>query len=241
MDKKEIDNFLEENKIKVHGGNILSSGQLSLLLNNIARDELKRGNTDKANYFINKAIEIDNNNYEALLIKGIIYKSQEQYIEAIKIFKNYNKFMNDGISLIYIGFCYAELFDSDNALDYFNKGEKILSEKERRNNELLLSSVYECIGNIYLNRENLLEFNETDKLKLNYKLAVKYFKMSLKLHRNNHELLNKLAACYYHFEDEGRALFCYEEAAKYTDENSAYLEVIEEMKGMGIISTHIDF
>ena len=241
MDKKEIDNFLEENKIKVHGGNVSSSTELSLLLNSIVKDELKRGNIDKANYFINKAIDLDDKNYEALFIKGMIYKTNSQYIEAIRIFKNYNKFMNDGISLIYIGFCYAELFDSKNALDYLNKGIKILSEEEKRKNELLLSSVYECLGNIYINRENLLEFNETDKLKLNYKLAVKYFKMSLKLHRNNHELLNKLAACYYHFEEEGRALFCYEEAAKYTDENSAYLEVIEEMKGMGIISTHIDF
>lgn len=241
MDKNGIDNFLKENKIKIHGGNIESNEELSILLNNIAKDELKRGNIEKANYFINKSIEFDDKNYEALFIKGMIYKTKKQYIEAVEMFKNYNKFMNDGISLIYIGFCYAELFDSNNALEYLNKGEKNLSEEEKANNELLLSSVYECIGNIYLNRENLLEFDETDKLKLNYKLAVKYFRMSLKLHRNNHELLNKLAACYYHFEDEGRALFCYEEAAKYADENSAYLEVIEEMKGMGIISTHIEF
>lgn len=164
-----------------------------------------------------------------------------KYVEAIESFKNYNKIMNDGLSLIYIGFCYAELFDSNNALDYLNKGEKSISEEEKRNDELLLSSVYECIGNIYLNRENLLEFDESDKLKLNYKLAVKNFKKSLKLHRNNHELLNKLAACYYHFEDEGRALYCYEEAAKYTYDKSAYLEVIEEMKSMGITSTYIEF
>ena len=241
MDQKEIDNFLEENKIRVQGGNISSNAELSLLLNSIAKDELKKENVDKAKYFINKAINFDHKNHEALFIKGMICRHEMKYVEAIESFKNYNKIMNDGLSLIYIGFCYAELFDSNNALDYLNKGEKSLSEEEKRNDELLLSSVYECIGNIYLNRENLLEFDGSDKLKLNYKLAVKNFKKSLKLHRNNHELLNKLAACYYHFEDEGRALYCYEEAAKYTYDKSAYLEVIEEMMSMGITSTYIEF
>lgn len=241
MDKNEINNFLQENKIKIQGGTISNYKQLSLLLNSVARKEFEKGKIDKAMYFINQAIEFYYENYEALFIKGMICRSEKRYIEAIEIFKNYNRFMNDGISLIYVGFCYAELFDNNNALDYFNEGEKKLSIEEKNTNKLLLSAVYECIGNIYMNREDLLEFYESDKLKLNYKLAIKNYKLALKINKNNHELLNKLAACYYHCEDESRALYCYEEAAKNTEDNYRYIEVIKEMKEMGVTSITVEF
>jgi len=86
-----------------------------------------------------------------------------------------------------------------------------------------------------------LEFYESDKLKLNYKLAIKNYKLALKINKNNHELLNKLVACYYHCEDECRALYCYEEAAKNTEDNYRYLEVIKERKEMGVASITVRF
>jgi len=246
MDKNEkiqekINNFLKENKINTTGGIIESEEQLSLVLNDLAISDLKKGKSEKALYFANKAIEFNPKNYFSFFSKGLIYRYTKKYNEAIESFKEYNFHINNKISFIYIGLCYAELNDTENALDYFNKCEKELSEEEKNENSSLMSTVYECMGNIYMYKENIMEFNEEDKLSFNYKLAVKYYKMSLKINRNNHMLLNKLASCYYHFEDVSKALYCYEEAAGITEENTAYLEAIEEMKGMGIVAETVEF
>ncbi|SJU19753.1 Uncharacterised protein [Clostridioides difficile] len=60
--------------------------------------------------------------------------------------------------------------------------------------------------------------------------------MSLRINKNNHLLLNKLAACYHHFDDEKKALYCYEEAAKVAPEIQEYKGAIEEMKEIHIKS-----
>jgi tetratricopeptide (TPR) repeat protein len=239
--QEKINNFLKENKINTTGGTISSEKQLSLVLNDIAISDLKKVKSDKALYFANKAIEFNPKNYFSLFVKGLIYRYTKKYNEAIKSFKEYNAQSNDKVSFIYTGICYAELNDSENALDYFNKCEKEFSEEEKNENSYLMCTVYECMGNIYMHKENILEFNEEDKLSFNYKLAAKYFKMSLKINRNNHMLLNKLAACYYHFEDVNKALYCYEEAANVAEENTAYLEAIEEMKSMGAVAETVEF
>ena len=239
--QEKINNFLKENNINTTGGTISSEEQLSLVLNDIARSDLKKGKADKALYFVNKAMEFDPKNYSSLFVKGLIYRYTKKYSEAIESFKEYNSHINNKISFIYIGICYAELNDTENALNYFNKCEKELSENEKNENSSLMCTVYECMGNIYMYKENIMEFNEEDKFSFNYKLAVKYFKMSLKINRNNHLLLNKLAACYYHFEDVNKALYCYEEAASVAEENTAYLEAIEEMKSMGAVAETVKF
>lgn len=236
-----INNFLKENKINITGGNITSKEQLSSVLNNIAMNDLNKGKSDKALYFVNKAIEFNTKNYKSLFIKGLIYRYTKKYNEAIEFFEKYYSYSNDAVSLIYIGFCYAELNNAEKALDYFREGENKLSEDEKNENSGLMCTVYECIGNIYMSKENILEFNENDKLSFNYKLAEKYYKMSLKIDDDNHMLLNKLAACYYHFEDLNKALYCYEKAAKIEPENAAYLETIAEMKDMGIVSEKVEF
>lgn len=236
-----INKFLEENKITVKGGTITSEEQLSSVLNKLAIGDLNKGKHDKALYLIDKAIEFNPENYNSLFIKGIVFRDAGKYNEAIEVFKEYCDVSNDAISYIYIGLCYAGLNDIENSLDFLRKGEKELSEKEKENNSDLMCTVYECIGNIYMNKENVLEFSESDKLSFNYKLAVKYYKMSLKININNHILLNKLAACYYHFEDESKALYCYEKAVEIAPENAAYLEAVEEMKGMGITAEKVEF
>ncbi|SFC51210.1 tetratricopeptide repeat protein [Clostridium uliginosum] len=236
-----INNFLKENKINITGGIISSEEELSSVLNNIAIDDLEKGKVDKALYFVNKAMEFNSKNYYSLFVKGLIYRDIKKYNEAIETFKEYNNHSNDKLSFIYIGFCYAELNDTENALNYFRKCEKEFSEEEKDEYSSLMCAVYECIGNIYMNKENILEFYEDDKFKLNYKLAIKYYKMSLRINKDNHMLLNKLAACYYHLEDGDKALYCYEEAARVAPENSAYLEGIEELKDMGAVSEPVEF
>lgn len=239
--RDKINDFLKENKINVTGGMIKTEKQLSEVLNNIAMSDLKKGKLEKALYFTEKAIEFHLENYYAIFTKGLIYRALKEFDKSIKSFKEYYECTKDALSLIHIGFCYAELGDTDNALEYFRKGEQEFTDDEKNNYNILMCAVYECIGNIYMNRENILEFKENDKLSLNYKLAVKYYKMSLKINKNNHVLLNKLAACYHHFDDERKALYCYEEAFKVAPEIKDYEGAIEEIKGQGITSETIEF
>lgn len=239
--QEKINDFLKENKIKTTGGTIESEEQLSKVLNNLAMSDLKKGKAEKALYFANNALEFDPKNDYSFFVKGLIYRNTKKFNEAIESFKEYNSRSNDKVSLIYIGLCYAELNDIENALGFFNEAEKELSEEEKNENSSLLCTVYECMGNIYMYKENIMEFKDEDRFSFNYKLAVKYFKMSLKINANNHILLNKLASCYYHFEDASKALYCYEEAAKVAEDNTAYLEAIEEMKGMGVVAETVEF
>ncbi|MBN1068012.1 hypothetical protein DVW02_08445 [Clostridium botulinum] len=239
--KDKIDNFLNENKINITGGTIKTEEELSLVLNNIAMSDLKKGKFQKSLYFVSKALEFDSKNYYALFIKGLIYRYSKNFNKAIKTFEEYYDLSKDSLSLIHMGFCYAELNDSDNALEFFRKGEQEFTEDEKNKYSSLMYTVYECMGNIYMNRENILEFKENDKFSLNYKLAIKYYKMSLRINKNNHLLLNKLAACYHHFDDEKKALYCYEKAAKVAPEIQEYKGAIEEMKEQGIIADVIEF
>lgn len=239
--ENEINNFLKENKINVTGGMIETEKQLSEVLNNIAMSDFKKGKLEKALYFTEKAIEFDLENHYAIFIKGLIYRALKEFDKSIKSFKEYYEFTNDSLSLIHIGFSYAELKDTDNALEYFRKGEQEFTGEEKKDYSMLICAVYECIGNIYMNRENILEFKENDKLSLNYKLAVKYYKMSLKINKNNHLLFNKLAACYHHFDDEGKALYCYEEALKVAPTIKDYEGAIKEIRGQGVTSDPIEF
>jgi len=236
-----INDFLKENKINVKGGTITSKKQLSSVLNNLAMGDLEKGKIEKALYFAEKAIEFDKESYYSYFIKGLIYRQLNKTKEAIESFEVYCKNTSDPLAHIYIGFSYAQLNDVENALDHLRIGEKNLSKEEKEKNISLICAAYECIGNIYLNKENIVEFTERDKYSINYKTAVRYYKMSLKINRKNCDLINKLAACYCHLEDLNKALYCYEQAAKISPDNTMYLEAIKEMKEEGAKSEPAGF
>ena len=236
-----INNFLKENRINVKGGEITSGKQLSSVLNNLAMSDLKKGKIEKALYFTEKAIEFYEESYYSYFIKGLIYRQLNKTKEAIESFEVYCKDSNDPLTHIYIGISYAEMKDIENALDHLRIGEKNISKEEREKHIYLICAAYECIGNIYLNKENIVEYTERDKYSINYKTAVRYYKMSLRINRRNHDLINKLAACYYHLEDLNKALYCYEQAAKISPDNTMYLEAIKEMKEDGAKSEPAGF
>ena len=236
-----INNFLKENKINVKGGIITSEKQLSSVLNNLAMGDLKNGKIEKALYFTEKAIEFYEESYYSYYIKGLIYRQLNKTKEAIESFEVYIKNTSDPLAHIYIGLSYAELNDVENALDNLRTGEKNISDDEKEKHIALICSVYECIGNIYLNKENIVEFTERDKFSINYRTAVRYYKMSLRINRKNAELINKLAACYCHLEDLNKAIYCYEQAAKIAQDNTMYLEAIKEMKEEGAKSEPAGF
>lgn len=239
--QENIDNFLKDNNINITGGEIKSEKQLSSVLNNLAMGDLKKGKTEKALYFTEKAIEFNKDNFYAYYIKGLVLRELHKTNEAIEAFNVYCKESNDPLTHIYIGISYAELEDVDNALDHLRKGEKSISKDEKEKHLSLICATYECIGNIYLKRENMTEFTDNDKYSLNYKTAIKYYKMALRINRKNYELINKLAACYYHIEDLNKALYCYEQAAKFAPDNTMYLEAIKEMEEAGAKSETAGF
>lgn len=239
--QEKINNFLIENKINVKGGTITSEKQLSSVLNDLAMGDLKKGKIEKALYFTEKAREFDEENFYLYYIKGLSYRELKKTNEAIEAFEVYCKNTNDALARIYLGLSYAELSDVENALDNLRIGEKNLSDKEKEKHIYLICAVYECIGNIYLNRENIVEFTDRDKYSINYKTAIRYYKMSLKINRKNCDLINKLAACYCHLEELNKALYCYEQAAKIAQDNTMYLEAIKEMKEEGAKSEQAGF
>jgi tetratricopeptide (TPR) repeat protein len=239
--QEKINNFLEENKINVKGGIIKSEKQLSSVLNDLAMGDLKKGKIEKALYFAEKAAEFNKENYYSYFIKGLVCRQLNKNKEAIEAFEVYCKNTDDPLTHIYMGISYAQLNDIENALDHLRKGEKNISKEEKEKHMSLICATYECIGNIYLNKENIVEFTERDKYSMNYKSAVKYYKMSLKINRKNPDLINRLAACYYHMEDLNKALYCYEQAAKIASDNTMYLEAIKEMKEAGAKSEPAGF
>ena len=236
-----INSFLMENNINVKGGTITSERQLSAVLNDLAMGDLQKGKIEKALYFAEKAKEFDEKNFYSYFVKGLIYRQLNKTKEAIEAFEVYCKSTSDALANIYLGLSYAELNDVENSLDNLRKGEKNLSDDEKEKHMYLICTAYECIGNIYLNRENIVEFTEKDKYSINYKTAVRYYKMSLKINRKNCDLINRLAACYCHLEDLNKALYCYEQAAKISLDNTMYLEAIKEMKEEGAISEQAGF
>ena len=239
--QKRIDSFLNEHKIKIQGGQVTTEKEMALLLNRISKNEIDKGNYEKGLYFALNAYEFDKNNIYSVFLQGLGFRFTGEYEKAIRAFKYCNGKKHDLASFANIGFCFAELKKGEEALDIFTKIMNSMSEDEEKENSDLMSLVYECMGNIYLSREDVLEFDPTDKLKINYKLAVKYYKHSLRLNRANHMLLNKLAACYYHFDDERKALYCYEEAAKAAPDDSNYIEAVKELKNAGVTPEVIEF
>ncbi|MDR3597243.1 tetratricopeptide repeat protein [Clostridium sp.] len=239
--QEKINNFLKENKINVTGGIITNEKQLSSVLNDLAMTDFKKGKVEKALYFTEKAIEFNEENYYSYFIKGLAYRQLNKTKESIEAFEVYCNKTDDALTHIYIGLSYAELNDVENALSHLRKGEKNIENVEKEEHKYLLCVAYECIGNIYLNKENIVEFTEGDKYSINYKSAVKYYKMSLKINRKNCDLINKLAACYYHLEDINKALYCYQQAAKISPDNTMYLEAIKEMKEAGAKSEPAGF
>lgn len=238
-----INQFLTENKINVTGGIITSEKQLSAVLSNLALSDLKKGKIDKAMYFIEKSLEFNEKNYYSYYVKGLINRRVGKIKEAAEAFEVYisNTEEEDSVAHIYAGLSYAELNDVENALEHLRVGEKGLSNEEKEEHLPLVGIAYECIGNIYLNRENIVEFKERDKYSLNYKTAARYYKMSLRVNRKNCDLINKLAACYCHLEDLNKALYCYEQAAKIAEDNTMYLEAIQQMKSEGAKSEQVGF
>ena len=239
--QEKINNFLIENKINITGGTIKSEKQLSSVLNDLAMGDLKKGKVEKALYFTEKAREFDEKNLYLYFIKGLSYRQLNKTKEAIEAFEVYCKNTSDALAHIYLGLSYAELNHVENALDNLRIGEKSLPDEEKEKHISLIGTVYECIGNIYLNKENIVEFTERDKYSINFKTAVRYYKMSLKINRKNCDLINKLAACYCHLEDLNKALYCYEQAAKIAQDNTMYLEAIKEMKEEGAKSEQAGF
>jgi len=236
-----INSFLMENNINVKGGTITSERQLSAVLNDLAMGDLQKGKFEKALYFAEKAKEFDEKNFYSYFVKGLIYRQLNKTKEAIEAFEVYCKSTSDALANIYLGLSYAELNDVENSLDNLRKGEKNLSDDEKEKHMYLICTAYECIGNIYLNRENIVEFTEKDKYSINYKTAVRYYKKSLKINRKNCDLINKLAACYCHIEDLNKALYCYEQAAKIAQDKTMYLDAIKEMKEEGAKSEPAGF
>lgn len=236
-----ISNFLQENKINLKGGTITSEKQLSQVLNDLAMGDLKKGKVEKALYFAEKAIEFNQENYYSYFVKGLSYRRLNKIKESIESFEVYCQNTSDPLAEIYLGLSYAESNDVENALNHLRVGEKNISEEEKEKHISLICTTYECIGNIYLNKENIVEFTERDKYSINYKSAVMYYKMSLKINRKNCDLINKLAACFYHLEDLNKALYCYEQAAKIAADNTMYLEAIQEMKNEGAKSESAGF
>lgn len=239
--QKRIDSFLNEHKIRVEGGQVTTEKDMAVLLNRIAKSEIDKANYEKGLYFALNAYEFDKNNIYSVFLQGLGFRFTGEYEKALKAFKYCNNKKHDLASFANIGFCLVELKNSEEALDIFTNIAKNISEDEENENSALMALVYECMGNIYLSREDILEFDPTDKLKINYKLAVKYYKHSLRLNRLNHILLNKLAACYYHFDDERKALYCYEEAEKAAPEEKNYSEAVKELRNAGIISEVVEF
>lgn len=239
--QEKINDFLKENKINVTGGMITNEKQLSSVLTNLAMSDLRKGKIEKALYFTEKALEFDNENYYSYFIRGLISRQLNKTDEAIKAFELYCNETDDALAHLYIGLSYAELKDIDNALSHLRKGEKNIEDGEKEEHKYLLCVAYECIGNIYLNRENIVEFTDRDKYSINYKSAVRYYKMSLKINRKNPDLINRLAACYYHLEDINKALYCYLQASKIAPDNDMYLEAIKEMKEAGAKSEPAGF
>lgn len=238
-----INQFLTENKINVTGGTITSERQLSSVLSNLALGDFKKGKIEKAIYFVEKSLEFNDKNYYSYFVKGLINRRLGKIKEAAEDLEVYvsNTGKEDSVAHIYAGLSYAELNDIDNALDHLRVGEKGLSNEEKEEHLPLVGIAYECIGNIYLNRENIVEFTERDKYSINYKTAVRYYKMSLRINRKNCDLINKLAACYCHLEDLNKALYCYEQAAKIAEDNTMYLEAIQQMKDEGAKSEQAGF
>lgn len=239
--QKKIDSFLNDHKIKIKGGKVSTAQEMSSLLNKLAQREIDNGNYEKGLYFAINAFEFDKKNLYSIFLQGLGFRFTGQYEKALKAFKYCNSKKHDLLSFANIGFCYAEQNDTEKALDIFNNIINNTNEKIEKENSQLMSLVYECLGNIYLSREDVLEFDESDKFKMNYKLAVKYYKHSLRLNRANHVILNKLAACYYHFDDEKKALYCYEEAAKVAPEEKNYSDAVRELKNAGVISEPVEF
>lgn len=239
--QKRIDSFLNEHKIRIEGGQVTTEKDMAVLLNRIAKSEIDKANYEKGLYFALNAYEFDKSNVYSVFLQGLGFRFTGEYDKALKAFKYCNNNKHDLSSLANMGFCLVELKKNEEALDVFSNIVKNISENEEKENSGLMALVYECMGNIYLSREDILEFDPTDKLKINYKLAVKYYKHSLRLNRLNHMLLNKLAACYYHFDDERKALYCYEEAAKAAPEEKNYSEAVTELRNAGIISEAVEF
>ena len=239
--QKRIDSFLSDHKIRVEGGQVSTEKDMAILLNRIAKSEIDKANYEKGLYFALNAYEFDNSNIYSVFLQGLGFRFTGKYEQALKAFKYYNNHYHDLSSLANIGFCLLELKKNEEALEVFANIVKNISENEEKENKSLMALVYECMGNIYLSREDVLEFDNTDKLKINYKLAVKYYKHSLRLNKVNHMLLNRLAACYYHFDDERKALYCYEEAAKVAPEEENYSVAIRELRNAGIRSEVIEF
>ncbi|MGN0143445.1 MAG: tetratricopeptide repeat protein [Clostridium sp.] len=236
-----IDSFLNEHKIKVRGGEVHTAEDMSSLLNTIAQKEIDNGNYEKGLYFAIKSFEFDKKNLYSIFLQGLGFRLTGKYEKALKAFEYCNRKRHDLLSFANIGFCFSELKNDEQALDIFNKIIENTNEEVEKENAQLMAVVYECMGNIYLSREDVLEFDSSDKLKMNYKLAVKYYKNSLRLNRSNHVVLNKLAACYYHFDDERKALYCYEEAAKAAPEEKNYIDAVRELKNAGVIPDPVEF
>lgn len=246
MDNKDknqeiIDRFLQENKIKVTGGKITNFKQLSFYLKKFAKNAIDKGSFERGLYFADKSLEFDGENFDALFLKGVALRYLGKIDESVEVLKEHYTICNDKASLLNIGFCYAQANENEKAIDYFNEGLKEIGSDEYENYKDFISLVYECMGNIYLSREDILEFDSTDKLKMNYKLAIKYYKKSIAINKNNPTLLNRLAACYYHFDDMGKALYCYELASEAAPEDKRYEDAANELKNSGITAEEIDF
>ena len=144
-----INDFLQENRIKVKGGTITSEKQLSQVLKDLAMGDFKKRKVEKALYFAEKAIEFDEENYYSYFIKGLSCRRLNKLKEAIESFEVYCQNTSDPLAEIYLGLSYAELNDVENALKHLRLGEKNISEVEKEKHISLICKTYECIGNIY--------------------------------------------------------------------------------------------
>ncbi len=111
-------------------------------------------NSDRNEYdnYINAAIneaktalEIDENNNQALRILGDIYFYRKNYDEAIKYYKDLNqRITNDNLLLYTIGYCYEMNNDLKNAIKYYHQSLSL-----RRDDEIVRYRLENIVRTLY--------------------------------------------------------------------------------------------
>lgn len=139
-----------------------------------------RGKPDEALIFINKAIQLNKNDYIALNILGLIYSALKQDIKAEKVF-NISIKLNPQYSPSYnnLGKCYQNLKKYDLALLNFKKSYNL-------NNDF--SEAINNLANIYIANSK-------------YKKGIEFYKKALKKGKKISIILYNIGAAYSYLKD----------------------------------------
>ena len=143
---------------------------ITLLLNNIGDNNIKKGEIDSVYFFLNKSVQISkqqNDTYLNVVLStfGFYYQNLKQYDSALYYYRlsledsRKKNFLQIETSILSeMGKLFFELNNIDSALYYINLSNKIASEnkflKDLTNNYLTLSEIEKSRGN-YKNALNL--------------------------------------------------------------------------------------